>query len=73
MVNEAWQLAIEAQDYRRALAAASVVAPSVCQSPGGLPLKLDLQTDEAVSVYCFFGSSIRLMMILNPKSIHSKH
>jgi len=71
MVDEAGQLAIEAQDYRWALASAPVVAPPVCQLPGGRSLKINLQTQEARSVYCFFGSLIRLMMILNPKNIHS--
>jgi hypothetical protein len=41
MVDEAWQLAIEAQDWQRALAGAPVGAPSVCQLPGGPSLKID--------------------------------
>jgi len=44
MVDEAWQLAIEAQDRQRALAGAPVGAPSVCQLPGGPSLKIDPQT-----------------------------
>ena len=67
MVDEAWQLAIEAQDRRRALAGAPVGAPSVCQLPGGPSLKIDPQTRDAVSVYSVFCSSIGLMMILNHK------
>jgi hypothetical protein len=67
MVDEAWQLAIEAQDRQRALAGAPVGAPSVCQLPGGPSLKIDPQTREAVSVYSVFCASIRFMMMLNPK------
>jgi len=44
MVDEAWKPAIEAQDRQRALAGALVGVPSVCQLPGGLSLKIDLQT-----------------------------
>jgi hypothetical protein len=50
MVDEAWKLAIEAQDRQGALAGAPGGAPSLCQLPGGLSLKIDLQTREAVSV-----------------------
>jgi len=64
MVDEAWKLAIEAQDHQRALAGAAVGAPSVCQSPGGSSLKINPQTREAVSVYCVFCSWIGLMIIL---------
>jgi len=71
MVDEAWQLAIEAQDRQRALASAPVGTPSVCQLPGGQSLKIDPQTQEAVSVNSVFCSSIGLMMILNSKNIHS--
>jgi len=71
MVDEAWQLAIEAQDCQRAIAGALVGAPSVCQLPGGPSLKIDPQTQEAVSVYSVFCSSIGLMMMLNPKNVHS--
>jgi hypothetical protein len=41
MVDEAWQLAIEAQDRQRASAGAPVGVPSVCQLPGGPSLKID--------------------------------
>jgi hypothetical protein len=68
MVDEAWKLAIEGQDRQWALAGAPVGAPSVCQLPGGPFLKIDLQTREAVSVYCVFCSSIGLMMIQNLES-----
>jgi len=50
MVEEAWKLAIEAQDRQRALAGAPVGTPSVCQLPGGPSLIIDLQTREAVSL-----------------------
>ena len=56
MVDEAWKLAIEAQDRQRALAGAPVGTPSVCQLPGGPSLKIDLQTREAVCVYSVFCS-----------------
>jgi len=65
MVDEAWKLAIEAQDRQRALAGAPVGTPSVRQLPGGPSLKIDQQTREAVSVYSVFFSSIGLMTILN--------
>ena len=67
MVDEAWQLAIEAQDRQPALAGAPVGAPSMYQLPGGPSLKIDPQTREAVSVYSAFCSLIRFMMMLNPK------
>jgi len=73
MVDEAWQLAIEAQDIQRALAGSPVGAPSVWQLPGGPSLKIDLQTREAVSVNSVFCSSIGRMMMLNPKNIHSSN
>jgi len=44
MVDEALQLAIEAQDCKRALAGAPVGIPSVCQLPGGPSLKINPQT-----------------------------
>jgi len=71
MVDEACQLAIEAQDRQWALAGAPVGTPNVCQLPGGPSLKIDPQTREAVSVNSVFCSLIRLMMMLNPKNIHS--
>jgi len=71
MVDEAWQIAIEAQDRQRALAGAPVGTPSVCQLPGGPFLKMNPQIREAVSVNSVFSSSIGLMMMLNPKNIHS--
>jgi len=70
MVDEAWQLAIQAQDRQRALAGALAGAPSVCQLPSGPSLKIDPQTQEAVSVNSVFCSSIGLMMMLNPEIIH---
>ena len=48
MVEEAWNLAIEAQDRQRALAGAPAGTPSVCQLPRGPSLKIDPQTQEAV-------------------------
>jgi hypothetical protein len=50
MVDEAWQLAIEAQDRQRALAGAPVGAPSGCQLPGRPSLTIDPPTGEVVSV-----------------------
>jgi hypothetical protein len=50
MVEEAWKLAIEAQDRQRALAGAPVGTPSVCQLPGGPSLKIDPQTRDAGSL-----------------------
>jgi hypothetical protein len=67
MVDETWQLVIESQDRQRALAGAPVGAPSMCQLPCGQSLKIDPQTQEAVSVNSVFSSPIGLMMILNPK------
>jgi hypothetical protein len=71
MVDEVWQLAIESQDCQRALAGAPVGAPSVCQLPIGSSLKIGPQTQEAVCVNSVFCFSIRLMMMLHPKDIHS--
>jgi len=71
MVDEACQLAIEAQDRQWALAGAPVGAPSMCQLPSGPSLEIDPQTREAVSVNSVFCSSIGLMMMLNHKHIHS--
>jgi len=68
MVDEAWQLAMEAQDHQLALAGATVGAPSVCQLPGGPSLKINPQTQDTVSVYSVFCSSIGLVMILNLKT-----
>ena len=54
MVDDAWQLAIEAQDWQRALAGAPVGTPSVCQCPSGPSRKIDLQTQETVKcLFCF--------------------
>ena len=63
MVEEAWKLAIEAQDRQQALPGAPVGTQSVCEMPGGPSLKIDPQTREAVFVYSVFCSSIGLMMI----------
>ena len=75
MVDEAWKLAIEAQDHQWALAGAPVGALSVCQLPCGSSLEIDLQTREAVSVNFVFCSSIGLMMILNLETfvVKTKH
>jgi hypothetical protein len=70
MVDEAWQLAREAQHHQRALAGAPVGTPSVCQLPGGPSLKIDSQTREAVNVFSVFCSSIGVVMILILKKIH---
>jgi hypothetical protein len=50
MVEEAWKLVIEAKDRQWALAGAPVGTPSVCQLPSGPSLKIDPQTQEAVSL-----------------------
>jgi len=50
IIEEAWKLAIEAQDRQQALAGASVGTPSECQLPSGPCLKIDPQTREAVSL-----------------------
>jgi len=50
MVEEAWKLVIEAHDRQRALAGAPVGSPSVCHLPGRPSLKIDLHTQEAVSL-----------------------
>jgi len=71
MVHEAWQLAIEAQDRQRALGCAPAGTPSGCQWAGGPSLKIDPHTRDAVSVNSVVCSSIGLMMMLNPKTIHS--
>jgi len=68
LVDEAWKLAIEAQDHQRALAGAPVGTLSVCQLPSGPSLKIDTQTKEAVSVHSVFCTLIGLMMILNIKT-----
>jgi hypothetical protein len=44
MVDEAWQLAIEALDVQQPLAGAPIGTPSVCQFPGGPSGKSILQT-----------------------------
>jgi len=64
MVDEAWKLAIEAQDRQQALAGAPVGTPSVCHLPGGPSLKIDPQTREAVSLgFC-------LMLLYQISDIH---
>jgi len=50
MVEQACRLDIEAQDCPWALAGIPVGMPSVCQLPSGPSLKMDLQTQEAVSL-----------------------
>jgi hypothetical protein len=40
MVDEAWTLVFEAQDYQRALAGAPEGTPSVCQLPSGQSFKI---------------------------------
>jgi len=49
MVEEAWKLAIEAQDCQWALAGALVGTRFLCQLPSGPSLKIDPQTRQAVS------------------------
>jgi hypothetical protein len=73
MADDAWRVAIEAQDHQWALAVAPVGAPSVCQLPGGPSLKIDLQTREAVGIYSLFCTSIGLLIMPNCKNIHSEN
>jgi len=63
MVDESWELLIEAQDRQRDLAGAPPGTPSVCQLPVGPSLRIDPQTREAASVYSVFCSSIGFRMI----------
>jgi len=58
MVYQASQLAIAAHSHQQALAGASVGTPSVYQFPGGPSLEMDRQTQEVVSIYAAFCSSI---------------
>jgi len=44
MVEEAWKLAIEAQDRQWGSAGGPVGTPSLCALPGGPSLKIDPQT-----------------------------
>jgi len=67
MVDNAWKLVIEVQDCQQALAGAPGGTPSVCQFPRDPLLKINPQTQEAVSEYSVFCFSIGLMMILNPQ------
>jgi len=71
MVDEAWNLVIEAQDRQQAIAGAPVDTPSVCQLPGGPSLKINPQTRETVSVYAGSYPSIGVMMIQNRRNIRS--
>ena len=50
VAEEAWKLAIEAQDHQRAFPGAPVGTPSVHQMRGGPYLNIDPQTREAVSL-----------------------
>jgi hypothetical protein len=50
IVEEAWKLAIKAEDSQQALAGTPVGTPSVCQLPGGPSLTIDLQTQKAASL-----------------------
>ena len=50
IIEEAWKLAIEAQDRQQALAGAAVNTPSVCQLPSSPSLKIHLPIREAVNV-----------------------
>jgi len=63
IVDEAWKLAIEAQDRQQALAGAPFGTTSACQLSGGPSRKIDPQTREAVSVYAVFCSFIGLKMV----------
>jgi len=56
MDEEASKLAIEGQDWQQALAGAPADTPLVCQLPSSPSLKINLQTQEAVS----FGFGLML-------------
>jgi len=71
MVDEDWPLAIEAQDQQQALAGPPICTPSVCQLASGPSVKINPQTQEAISVYSVFCSSIELVMILIPKNLYT--
>jgi len=49
MVEEAWKVVIKAQEHKRALAGAPVGTPSVSYLPSSPSLKIDLQSQKAVS------------------------
>jgi hypothetical protein len=62
MIENAWKLAIEAQDCQQALEGAAIGMPSVCQFPGGPSMKIELHTSDTVSLgFCF----MLLYQILN--------
>jgi hypothetical protein len=71
MVDEAWQLSIDAHNCQQALSGAPVGAPSVYQLPSGLSHKINPQARQAVSGYSFFRISIGPRMMLNPNNPHS--
>jgi len=71
IVDEAWKLAIKAQNCQRALAGALVGTPSICQLTSGPLLKINLQMRNPVCAYSNFCSFIGLIMILDAKNIHS--
>jgi len=50
MVEEAWRLAIEAQNHQWAVAGAPAGTQSLCQLPCGPSLKIDPQKQEAISL-----------------------
>jgi hypothetical protein len=60
MVEQAWKLAIEAQDRQWASACAHIDISSMCQLPGGRSLPKDPQTRKGASLECFL---IRLNQI----------
>ena len=74
MVKKVWKLPIEAQHGQRTWAGAPVGTSSVCQLRGA-SLKINQQTQDTVSVYSVFLSSIGLMMIQNLETyiVKTKH
>jgi len=65
MVDKPCNLAIEAQACQWALAGAEVVAPSVCQLPGGPSSKINPHNWKAVRVYSVSCYSIGHILLLN--------
>jgi hypothetical protein len=72
LVDEAWKVAIEAQDCQWALAGATGGIPSVCQLLGGPSLKIHPPAPVAIRVHSVFFSSIPLIMTLHPEQFRVK-
>jgi len=73
MVHESWKLMIQTQDCQQPLAGALVGTPSVCQLPIDPSFKINPQSREDKSVYFVCCSSIGLILIRNPRTIHCQN